>query len=264
MYRNVLDYFEKTVAEVPEKVAFSGEHSALTFRELYDYSKAMASTLIRDGYTKEPILVFMEKSPEEICTFFGIIRSGCFYVPIDEEMPAERIRLIIENCSPRAMICDEKTREKAEAFSFDGRIYAYSELASGEKGSVKHTVTVADGKTVDVPDIYIHTGKANGTSMVRGWVQCTWFDKNANTVRTGWALGERVYIQRMGEEYYFDDTRVGLGGVFYFQKLPPDTYVIYALGQYNDETPYVVYDTVSVDATGRIYDADTLNIRLKA
>lgn len=146
----------------------------------------------------------------------------------------------------------------------DYTVYAYSELASGEKVAVKHTVTVADGKTVDVPDIYIHTGKANGTSMVRGWVQCTWFDKNANTVRTGWALGERVYIQRMGEEYYFDDTRVGLGGVFYFQKLPPDTYVIYALGQYNDETPYAVYDTVSVDATGRIYDADTLNIRLKA
>ena len=146
----------------------------------------------------------------------------------------------------------------------DYTVYAYSELASGEKVAVKHTVTVADGKTVDVPDIYIHTGKANGTSMVRGWVQCTWFDKNANTVRTGWALGERVYIQRMGEEYYFDDTRVGLGGEFYFQKLPPDTYVIYALGQYNDETPYAVYDTVSVDATGRIYDADTLNIRLKA
>ena len=169
MYRNVLDYFEKTVVEVPEKVAFSGEHSALTFRELYDYSKAMASALIRDGYTKEPILVFMEKSPEEICTFFGIIRSGCFYVPIDEEMPAERIRLIIENCSPRAMICDEKTREKAEAFSFDGRIYAYSELVTGEIEE-KALKSVYDA-ALDTDPIYI-VFTSGSTGVPKGVVAC--------------------------------------------------------------------------------------------
>ena len=146
----------------------------------------------------------------------------------------------------------------------DYTVYAYSELASGERVAVKQTVSVGSGKTVSVPDIYIHTGKANGTSMVRGWLWCTWFDKNANTVRTGPALGERVYIQRLGEEYYFDDTRVGLGGVFYFQKLQPATYVVYAIGQLTDETPYAVSDTVTIDATGLIYTADTLNIRLKA
>lgn len=146
----------------------------------------------------------------------------------------------------------------------DYTIYAYSELASGEKVAVEQTVSVGRGATVEVPDIYIHTGKANGTSMVRGWLWCTWFDKNANTVRTGAALGERVYIQRAEEDYYFDDTRVGLGGVFYFQKLQPGRYVVYALGQLTDETPYCVSDTVEVDATGQIYNADTLHIRLKA
>lgn len=146
----------------------------------------------------------------------------------------------------------------------DYTVYAYSELATGERVAVKKTVSVGRGSTATVPDIYIHTGKANGTSMIKGWLWCTWFDKNAATVRIGAALGERVYIQRLDEDYYFDDTRVGIGGVFYFQKLQPGSYIVYAIGELTDETPYAVYDTVSVDATGGVYTSDTLHIRLKA
>ena len=126
MKQHVLDYLEETVKEVPEKIAFSGEHSALTFQELYDNSKRIGSNLILNGYVKEPILVFMEKSPEEICAFFGVIRSGCFYVPIDEEMPSARIDLIIENCKPRAVIFDDATAEKVNTLNFDGKAYHYN------------------------------------------------------------------------------------------------------------------------------------------
>ena len=38
-------------------------------------------------------------------------------------------------------------------------IYAYSTLHSGERVAVSQTVTVGNGETVTVPDIYIHDGK---------------------------------------------------------------------------------------------------------
>jgi len=148
-------------------------------------------------------------------------------------------------------------------------IYAYSELPSGERIAVKQTVEVGHGETVTVPPIYIHSGKAYGTSMVRGWLRATWFDKNGSFLNSDWAYGERVYIQRLGEPYYFDDTRVGVDGVFYFQKLQPDTYVIYAVGQSptnsaNMETPTIVSDTITVDKTDTVYTLGVLNIYLKA
>ena len=148
-------------------------------------------------------------------------------------------------------------------------VYAYSELATGERVAVKQTVEVKRGETVTVPAIYIHTGKAYGTSMVKGWVRATWFDKNGNMLNSGWAYGERVYIQRLGEPYYFDDTRVGLDGIFYFQKLQPDTYVIFTYGDdptnsTNMETPVPVCDTITVDKTDSIYSVGIMSIYLKA
>ena len=148
-------------------------------------------------------------------------------------------------------------------------VYAYSELASGERVAVKRTVEVGRGETVTVPTIYIHSGKAYGTSMIKGWVRATWFDKNGNTLNSDWAYGERVYIQRLGEPYYFDDTRVGLNGLFYFQKLQPDTYVVFTYGEdpsnsTNMETPVPVCDTITVEKADTIYSAGILNIYLKA
>ena len=148
-------------------------------------------------------------------------------------------------------------------------VYAYSELATGEKVAVKQTVTVKRGETVTVPTIYIHSGKAYGTAMVKGWVRATWFDKNGNTLNTSWAYDQRVYIQRLGEPYYCDDTRVGLNGLFYFQKLQPDTYVVFTFGEdpsnsSNMETPVPVCDTITVEKTDTVYSVGIMNIYLKS
>lgn len=143
-------------------------------------------------------------------------------------------------------------------------VFAYSELASGEKVAVKKEVTLKRGETLDIGTIYIHTGKANGTSMIRGQVWATYFDNDGDDVGTGWAYEQRVYIQRMSEDYYFDDTRVGLNGMYYFERLMPDTYIIYTFSQNNSEIPYPVYDTVEVTETGKVYDAKLLSIRVKA
>ena len=148
-------------------------------------------------------------------------------------------------------------------------VYSYSELSSGERVAVKQTVEVKRGETVTVPTIYIHSGKAYGTAMVKGWVRATWFDKNGNTLNSDWAYGQRVYIQRLGEPYYFDDTRVGLNGLFYFQKLQPDTYVVFTYGEdptnsSNMETPVPVCDTITVDKADSVYSAGIMHIYLKA
>lgn len=142
-------------------------------------------------------------------------------------------------------------------------VYAYSELPSGEKVAVKQEVTLKRGETLNVADIYVHDGKAYGTSMIRGQVWATYFDKNGD-LGTQEAYEQRVYLMRLGEQYHFEDTRVGYNGYYYFQKLQPDTYVVVTYGEDANELPVPVYDTVVVDESGRIYDAAPLSIRLKA
>lgn len=128
MQNNVLEYIDKTVKQYPHKVAFADENTQLTFQQFYDGIQSIGSTLARKGIYKEPVLIFMNKSPEAIEAFFGTIAAGCYYVPLDEEMPVTRIDLIIENTRARVIICDEQNYERVKELSFDGEILMQSDL----------------------------------------------------------------------------------------------------------------------------------------
>lgn len=133
MQSNVLEYIDKTVKRVPDKVAFADDTEQLTFREFYNGMNAIGSELLRMGIHKEPVLVYMKKSPSEIQAFFGVIASGSYYVPLDEEMPLRRIELIIENTKARALICDENTRSLVDKLQFTGEVLMEEELRRKEE-----------------------------------------------------------------------------------------------------------------------------------
>ena len=108
---NVMQYLDATVAKFPDKLAFSDTKSNLTFAQLHDSARRVASRLINDGLSKEPVVIFMEKSPAAIAASFGAVYAGCYYVVIDNEMPKHRIELILENLKPKVIITDELYKE---------------------------------------------------------------------------------------------------------------------------------------------------------
>ena len=128
MQRNVLEYIENTVERVPNKIAFADERTQLTFHEFYDDIRAIGSALIEKGYTKEPVLIYMNKSPEALEAFFGVIESGNYYVPLDEEMPMHRIGLIIESTNAKVVICDKENLENVSNLQFEGEVLLHSDL----------------------------------------------------------------------------------------------------------------------------------------
>ena len=143
-------------------------------------------------------------------------------------------------------------------------VYAYSTLANGERTAVSQTVEVQRGKTTTAPDIYIHEGKAYGTSIVKGHVWAYYIDKNGNVISQGWAYGQRMYIQRQGEDFPCDDVRAGMDGVFAFQKLSPGDYTVFTFSEDEDEIPSVVSKTVSVSETDQIYWlTDTMRVNVR-
>ena len=169
MQTNVLEYLEKTVVRVPDKVAFANEQEGLTFAQVYDQARAIGSFLHAEGFYKKPVVVFMKKHPKTIVAFFGSIYAGCYYVPLDEEMPRHRIELIFQTLKPEAIICDETTAPLVQEFSYQGKTYLYDEICTTAIDAA--ALDQIRDKQIDTDPIYI-VFTSGSTGIPKGVMAC--------------------------------------------------------------------------------------------
>jgi len=164
---NVMEYLDEIAARLPDKPAFCDDSLQLCFGEVDRRSRAVGSSLAAHGFFGEPVVVFMEKGPAAVSAFFGTVRAGCFYVPLDEEMPRHRIELIFELLQPQAVIYDQSTRAALESLDFQGKALFYDTLL--ETTVDDFALQKIRARAIDTDPIYVvftsgSTGKPKGVA----------------------------------------------------------------------------------------------------
>lgn len=169
MQFNVLEYLEQARNKKPDKTAYADDSTSLTFSQVYNKSRALGSALIHHEIYKEPIVVFMKKSPKTITAFYGVIYSGNYYVPIDEEMPKERVQLIFQKLKPGAVICDNTTLNLIASFSYEGLLLDCDTLMNYPVND--SMLSSIRAKAIDTDPVYI-VFTSGSTGVPKGVVAC--------------------------------------------------------------------------------------------
>ena len=191
MQNNVLEYLEKTVQRVPDKVAFANDKYEIDFKTVYNNARAIGSFLYNEGYYKQPIVVFMEKQPKAIVAFFGALYGGGYYVPLDEEMPKHRIELIFESLKPQIVICDEKTHEQLDEFSYEGIACLYDDIINSKQDET--ALGYVREHHIDTDPMYI-VFTSGSTGVPKGVVAC-----HRSVID---------YVEQLSETLQFDENTV--------------------------------------------------------
>ena len=113
MNRNILYYLEQSASEFSEKCAVKDETKKFTYKELYTYSRKIGTALSGIIEKGEPVGVFMEKSADASCAFFGIVYAGGFYSVLNNELPPGRLKQIESVLAPKAIITNKELQDTA-------------------------------------------------------------------------------------------------------------------------------------------------------
>ncbi|MEK8072439.1 non-ribosomal peptide synthase/polyketide synthase [Rhodococcoides navarretei] len=104
----LVSLFENRVAESADNTATSFLDDRVTYREFSERVNALARLLIAEGVGPETVVATaMRRSIDMLTGIYAVLAAGGAYVPVDPDLPAERIGYILDTAAPVVLLTTE-------------------------------------------------------------------------------------------------------------------------------------------------------------
>lgn len=105
---SIPDLFEEQVKLNPDHVALIFGNKEITYHELDRRANQIANYLHKVNIGQEQLVaICLERSPDMIASFLGVLKAGAAYVPFDLTYPKERIAYMLEDSGVSFVITTE-------------------------------------------------------------------------------------------------------------------------------------------------------------
>lgn len=112
--KNLFAMLESTAARVPEKTAYCAPDMQMSYAQLFNQATRVGTCVAQKISQGQPVAMLMEaRSALCVPVMLGVLAAGCFFAPLDPNLPNERLSLIFKNLRPALVIADEKWMEKS-------------------------------------------------------------------------------------------------------------------------------------------------------
>jgi amino acid adenylation domain-containing protein len=103
--KTVPELFTRIVDQMPDMIAVDDGERCWTYREIDDWSNAIAWQLLDAGVAPGNVVGnALPRSASNIATVLGISKCGAAWLPIDPHYPVERIRLMVDALGPAPVV----------------------------------------------------------------------------------------------------------------------------------------------------------------
>ncbi|MDA1585506.1 amino acid adenylation domain-containing protein [Bacillus cereus group sp. TH230-1LC] len=225
------ELFEQQVSRTPEYIAVKYEGQQLTYRELDEKSNKLAHFLIDKGIAPDkPVGLRIDRSLELVVAILGILKAGGAYLPIDTELPENRVYSILNDAS--TSLCLTQNSE----VTLQRKDIEYVEFSLEEEKfncypGDKPPVALKTDNLVSVYYTSGSTGKPKGVSSThKGWVN------RMNWMQNKHRLNEKeVVLQKT--TLTFDDAAVE----FFWPLMVGGTIALIPKGAHKDPNSIINY-----------------------
>jgi amino acid adenylation domain-containing protein len=113
-YRTMTEPFEEHVEQRPDAIALLEENGdSVTYRELNERSNRLAHHLRACGAGPGTrVGICIGRGIDQIVAIFAAVKTGAAYVPIDADLPNERIAWMLRDSAPRLVLTDPTCRAR--------------------------------------------------------------------------------------------------------------------------------------------------------
>ncbi|HEO3685009.1 TPA: AMP-binding protein, partial [Streptococcus agalactiae] len=101
----ISELLDENVRNYGENIALTKGGVALTYKELNNKSNLIAKMLIENGVKpKDSVAIVAEREIETILGIVGIVKAGAYYLPIDNNLPLERKKFILNDANSKLIL----------------------------------------------------------------------------------------------------------------------------------------------------------------
>lgn len=110
--KRICDIFDANVEKYAANIAIHDHGKKITYKELYELSNRFALYFHKKGIVRHDyVLLKMQPSYIMVAAILGLMKCGAAYVPLDVDIPKERMEFISEDTNCKFIVCDSSSEE---------------------------------------------------------------------------------------------------------------------------------------------------------
>ena len=128
METSVLNRLDRAARLYRDRIIFKDSSREITFAQFDALTQAIGTAVARLTVPGSPVAVMSGRHIDTPACYLGAVRAGCFYAPIDGDMPAARLNQILSVINAPVMLVDRAHLEMARSLDFSGELVVAEDI----------------------------------------------------------------------------------------------------------------------------------------